>query len=683
MPDSADGTAINVVDYADPDYQDDSGSETPAARMPEDKSRGQSQLAQTGTSPTSRPRTSRLGSNETTSSGFSTDTRRRDHSADSTEDGRLARIPSGGPLSPTSSTASFVFPVRSVFANYGSKTQNAQRNQNGVQLPHNRQEQQYQSQHSGPLPTPRDMTDRTAHRDRAPSLPGTAGTSISSILAQGESIQHMLEGHTYDLSEIHKSLSWTHTDGNSEAGPSRGFRPPGMEGNGCYSAPLPTVPETSQNTYFIDALLNEERRRSDGQNRMELDSDSPHRSTSPIFSPPLETHTNGSSASESSTGRVNSPGPRHAHGQIDPAPKDAPAPGQTTFRSNDEEARKTYSFSHHPRKDTPIDLSGPSDGKRIKPSRNASNRNPEALEEDEGEEQDEEEEDDDLDDRPRAVMLGDNFQSNGLGDTGEDQSDESGETGRSGSRTDTIHPIRRRHETREPDVGPGENNSSDSEVVDSDATPMEDKKQEQGGLSGAATPSMNDSARDQPRSRSAASSNGADIRPFESGITMLGSRAGEDGASSSYGTRTSSLRGSKDALHSAMRGGKKQNQAQVSSVPDYQSSVQKFVDRQAEQVTLSDPNAPTPSPGPGDPSSLSRDDNMRSTTDEDDSMSMDAESAQLEKDQSESDLANPGEQPLMTVRFEHVTTEDGHHVVTGREGQLEKCEDEVSPSSFT
>ena len=674
MPDKTDETAINVVDYADAEHQDDSGASTPAARVPEDKFRGQSQLARAETSPTSRPRTSRLGSSETTSSGFSSNTR-RDHSAESTEDGRLARIPSGGPLSPTSSTASFVFPVRSVFANYGNKGQNAPRKQAGGQLPLNRQQQQYQPQQSGPLPTPRDMTDGTANRDRSPSLPGTAGTSISSILAQGDSIQHMLEGHTYDLGEIHKSLSWTHTGGYPEAGPSRGYRPPGVEGNGCYSAPLPTVPETSQNTYFIDALLNEERRRSAGQDRLGVNSDSLDRSTSPVFSPPPERHATDATASGSSTGRAHSPGPQHAHGQIDPAPKDAPAPGQTTSRSNNEDARKTYSFSHHPRKDTPIDLSGPSDGKRIKPSRNASNRNHAELEKDEDEAQEEE---DDLDDRPRAVMLGDNFQSNGLGDTGETCSDESGE---SGSRTDTIHPIRRQHEAQEPDVGPGEGGSNGGEVIDSDATPKEDKKQEEGGLSGVAVPEGNDSAGEQPRSRSAASSNGTDLRPFESGITLLGGRAGEDNASSSYGTRTSSLRGSKDALHSAMRGGKKQNQAQVSSVPDYQSSVQKFVDRQAEQVTLSDPNAPTPSPGPGDPSSLARDDNMTSTTDEDVNMSMDAESAQLEKSsqtQSDSNLTKPGEEPLMTVRFEHVTTEDGHHVVTGREGQLEKCEDEVS-----
>jgi hypothetical protein len=35
-----------------------------------------------------------------------------------------------------------------------------------------------------------------------------------------------------------------------------------------------------------------------------------------------------------------------------------------------------------------------------------------------------------------------------------------------------------------------------------------------------------------------------------------------------------------------------------------------------------------------------------------------------------------GEEPIVTFRFEHVATEDGHHVVTGRGGKLRKCEDE-------
>jgi len=32
----------------------------------------------------------------------------------------------------------------------------------------------------------------------------------------------------------------------------------------------------------------------------------------------------------------------------------------------------------------------------------------------------------------------------------------------------------------------------------------------------------------------------------------------------------------------------------------------------------------------------------------------------------------------MTIRFEHKMTEDGHMVITGREGELKACEDEVS-----
>jgi hypothetical protein len=33
-------------------------------------------------------------------------------------------------------------------------------------------------------------------------------------------------------------------------------------------------------------------------------------------------------------------------------------------------------------------------------------------------------------------------------------------------------------------------------------------------------------------------------------------------------------------------------------------------------------------------------------------------------------------EPIVTFRFEHVSTGDGHHVVVGREGKLRKCEDE-------
>lgn len=36
---------------------------------------------------------------------------------------------------------------------------------------------------------------------------------------------------------------------------------------------------------------------------------------------------------------------------------------------------------------------------------------------------------------------------------------------------------------------------------------------------------------------------------------------------------------------------------------------------------------------------------------------------------------------LMTVRFEHQETDDGHMIITGHEGQLQRCEDEVSRAS--
>ena len=508
----------------------------------------------------------------------------------------------------------------------------------------------------------------------------------------------MLEGHTYDLAEIHKHLPWAHlSNENSEAGPSNGYRPPGVVGSGFYSAPLPTVAETAQSTYFIDALLNEERRKSDGTDMLSGNSSSPtSRSTSNLPVP----NTQGSSSGDCSQSQMHrtssrdsrdSRGRGHAYGQIDPAPKDAPSPGQTTERSNksnDSDDGKTYSFSHHPRKNEKINISGPSDGKRIRNSRNASNRPmPEDYDSDEANEADDSDNLDDDDHGPRPVMLGDNFQSNGLGDNGERMSEDSAG---SGSRTDTIHPIRRQHENKEPDVGPGtRSDSGRSEVIDQDESPTEDKKQEEGGLAGVTRPSSTQPQTGSPRNTrpsSTTASHDSDMRPFESGITLLPGRAGEEGnTESSYGTRTSSLRGSKDALHSAMRGGKKQNKAQVNSMPDYQSSVQNFVNRQAETTNLSDPNAPTPSPGPGDEAACGRESARDSARDsaveeDEDDMMMDAESAaaQSSLDRSASEVSRPGEEPLMTVRFEHVTTDDGHHVVTGREGQLKKCEDEVS-----
>jgi hypothetical protein len=662
---------VNIVDFADAEHNAESGQATPIARPETQVSPSSEQPRKSPVSPQSkdpgtdasvdrvRADTSKLSLGP----GSPFDKKQDDES--------LGDI---GPLSPNSnSSASFVFPVRSVFANRNQAP--IVRRDRNEPAQNAQQQSQYQAPvTSGGLPRPQDPSS-LPNRDRSPSLPaGTAGSSISSILAQGESIQNMLEGYTYDLAEIHKHLPWAQLkDGNSQAGPSNGYRPPGVVGSGFYSAPLPSVAESSESTYFIDALLNEERRKSDGT---EIDP------SSPVFRPqsnlPL-TNTQDRSSSDRSQHEIHrtnndtsgSSSRGHAHGQIDPAPKDAPAPGQTTERSGkDEEGDKTYSFSHHPRKNEKINISGPSDGKRIRNTRNASNR---PIRDDEGSDEAHTPYDSDEDDYgPRPVTLGDNFQSHGLGENGERSSDD--DSGENASRTDTIHPIRRRHEGKEPDVGPG--GDGRDEVVDQDETPTEDKKQEEGGLSGAATPSSTRPQGGSPRGSrpvsAAASQTSDNMRPFDDGITLLPGRPGEEGnTESSYGTRTSSLRGSKDALHSAMRGGKKQNKAQVNSVPDYQSSVQKFVDRQAETTNLSDPNAPTPSPGPGEETRS----NEESAVEEDeDDMMMDAESA---ADRSASEVSRQGEEPLMTVRFEHVTTDDGHHVVTGREGQLKKCEDEV------
>lgn len=118
---------------------------------------------------------------------------------------------------------------------------------------------------------------------------------------------------------------------------------------------------------------------------------------------------------------------------------------------------------------------------------------------------------------------------------------------------------------------------------------------------------------------------------------------------------------------------------------------------------MPDPNAPTPSERSGDnandylAASASRrrtSNNMEevdgilglespehdSDSDEDGDSDMDGDNNRVavRDSESQSQLSeNTADEPVMTVRFEHVTTEDGHHVVVGREGKLQKCEDEV------
>ncbi len=150
---------------------------------------------------------------------------------------------------------------------------------------------------------------------------------------------------------------------------------------------------------------------------------------------------------------------------------------------------------------------------------------------------------------------------------------------------------------------------------------------------------------------------------------------------------------------------------------DHQSSVQTFVDNQAHTKNLMDPNAHIPhglAPSPSQRSSSQKalptetaqtgsgqvtpditegmeDESASQRGDEDDDADADDEDGRAMDNAEVSDsekqvstrssgvtTSKESDEPVMTVRFEHITTGDGHHVVVGREGKLEKCEDEVS-----
>ena len=129
-------------------------------------------------------------------------------------------------------------------------------------------------------------------------------------------------------------------------------------------------------------------------------------------------------------------------------------------------------------------------------------------------------------------------------------------------------------------------------------------------------------------------------------------------------------------------------------------SVRNFVNDQAHTVNLTDPNAPTPSPTPHgqqdervklqltavqtatteaqaesvetpeDPEDFEDREEERSNS----SLSMRASSEMATASTEEKSVVE--EEPIVTFRFEHVATDDGHHVVVGREGKLQRCEDE-------
>jgi hypothetical protein len=165
-----------------------------------------------------------------------------------------------------------------------------------------------------------------------------------------------------------------------------------------------------------------------------------------------------------------------------------------------------------------------------------------------------------------------------------------------------------------------------------------------------------------------------------------------------------------DIIKSASDGSQAQDLARPTvnrhETVDHQQSVRNFVTKQAQTVNMPDPNAPTPMPMDEDEQqgylgasrTRQRGSNQNTEVNNDfgyespdhgsdhssDGISDDGVTGTgsngllaTRNSESSSQLSSEADEPVMTVRFEHVTTEDGHHVVVGREGKLQKCEDEV------
>ncbi|WVW81624.1 hypothetical protein I302_103619 [Kwoniella bestiolae CBS 10118] len=141
-----------------------------------------------------------------------------------------------------------------------------------------------------------------------------------------------------------------------------------------------------------------------------------------------------------------------------------------------------------------------------------------------------------------------------------------------------------------------------------------------------------------------------------------------------------------------------QQQRQQSQSTTSRDTVRAFINQQARTVNMADPNAPTPSPHPTDDGSdtpvLGQGDGLGINTgptpaeahqwaqdNEDASAPASSEQAiasgdEKDKDEFTATTSEDGSEPIVTFRFEHVSDNDGHHVVVGREGKLRRCEDE-------
>jgi hypothetical protein len=181
----------------------------------------------------------------------------------------------------------------------------------------------------------------------------------------------------------------------------------------------------------------------------------------------------------------------------------------------------------------------------------------------------------------------------------------------------------------------------------------------------------------------------------QSGGTRTGTGTGTQEGESGTGSKSRSKR-SKDPSDTSRPMGAptaaklaQQNKAIGKSTATTRENVQTFINAQAHTENMSDPNAPTPTPGQTrDGSPMPRDEVAEPYTRNADSVEWDDSGSSLSvRDSSEiatasrseedqSGEASDNDEPIVTMRFEHMNTEDGHHVVVGREGTLRRCEDE-------
>lgn len=490
---------------------------------------------------------------------------------------------SAGPKSPavqsaSSQASSFVFPVRSVFANV---------QQSGRGNPSSGPSGQGAS-----LSRMTSNASNVSHRnDRSLSLAATDGAA-EEIRAHAESISQMLESASNSKLPQDHSRQHSYLAVESQPPHRSNSDSSGTATEGIYSAPLPRDGEQSASASYFNL---KGRRSSDGSTN--------RRSPNPdAVRPASRSHM----AAETSA---------HAHGQIDPVPQEARAPGlQTTEQcSTNATETKVYRFSDRPGVDRESHQQASTLTSADPPSKV---------------------------DAPKHRPLRSDASTDNIASGGSKEHDRSGEV------TEVYISIPQNHEPTEPDVGPAVDRPTDMTDI-------------------VRLPHVGDGS-----------------RPNSSAKGTLG-------------------RESRNPRPSVNR---------HQSV-DHQQSVRNFVNNQAETVNMSDPNAPTPAlrdAGEGEDYTCvvrSRHRSSDDTTQVEDDFGFESPDqgsdsdadANVDGDKVRSDSNNQvglrdsesqsqvssdlADEPVMTVRFEHVTTEDGHHVVVGREGKLEKCEDEVRHSS--